>query len=79
MYQDDFLELKFFDDTGSIPCPNQLTELYLGGTIGVQWAVDSAIDTGFYKLLSVLVKIYPPHILYANIRQSQKQQLNSAY
>ena len=35
--------------------------LYLGWTVGVQWAVDSAIGTGFYKLLSVLVKSYTPH------------------
>ena len=36
--------------------------LYFGGTIGVQWAVDSAIRIEFYKLLSVLVKLYTPHM-----------------
>ena len=36
--------------------------LYLGWTIGVQWAVDSAIRIEFYKLLSVLVKLYTPHM-----------------
>ena len=36
--------------------------LYPGGTIGVQWAVDSAIGTEFYKLLSVLAKLYTPHM-----------------
>ena len=36
--------------------------LYLGVTIGAQWAVDSAIGTGFYKLLSVFAKLYPPHM-----------------
>ena len=36
--------------------------LYLGGTIGVQWAVDSAIGTGFYKVPSVLVKLDTPHM-----------------
>ena len=36
--------------------------LYLGVTIGAQWAVDSAIDTGFNKLLSVFAKLYPPHM-----------------
>ena len=36
--------------------------LYLGGTIGAQWAVDSAIGTGFYKPLSVFAKLYPPHM-----------------
>ena len=32
--------------------------VYLCWTIGVQWAVDSAIRIEFYKLLSVLVKLY---------------------
>ena len=32
--------------------------LYFGGTIGAQWAVNSAIGTGFYRLLSVLAKLY---------------------
>ena len=36
--------------------------LYLDVTIGAQWAVDSAIGTGFYKLLSVFAKLYPPHM-----------------
>ena len=36
--------------------------LYLCVTIGAQWAVDSAIGTGFYKLLSVFAKLYPPHM-----------------
>ena len=36
--------------------------LYLGGTIRDQWAVASAIGTGFYKLLSVFAKLYPPHM-----------------
>ena len=36
--------------------------LYLGWTVGVQWAVYSAIGTGFYKLLSVLVKSYTRHM-----------------
>ena len=36
--------------------------LYLGWTIGVQWAVDSTIRIEFYKLLSVLVKLYTPHM-----------------
>ena len=36
--------------------------LYFGGTIGVQWAVDSAIRIKFYKLLSVHVKLYTPHM-----------------
>ena len=31
--------------------------------MGVQWAVDSAIRIEFYKLLSVLVKLYTPHML----------------
>ena len=38
------------------------SSLYLGGTIGVQWAVDSAIGTGFYKLPLVLVKLDTPHM-----------------
>ena len=36
--------------------------LYLGVTIGAQWAIDSAIGTGFYKLLSVFAKLYPSHM-----------------
>ena len=36
--------------------------VYLGGTIGDQWAVDSAIGTGFYKLLWVFPKLYQPHM-----------------
>ena len=36
--------------------------LYLDVTIGAQWAVDSAIGTGFYKLLSVFANLYPPHM-----------------
>ena len=36
--------------------------LYLGGTIGAQWAVDSAIGTGFYKLLSGFANLYTPHM-----------------
>ena len=30
--------------------------------MGAQWAVDSAIGTGFYKLLSVFAKLYTPHM-----------------
>ena len=35
---------------------------YLGVTIGAQWAVDLAIGTGFYKLLSVYAKLSPLHM-----------------
>ena len=36
--------------------------LYPDGTIGAQWAIDSAIGTGFYKLLSVFARLYTPHM-----------------
>ena len=36
--------------------------IFFGGTIGAQWAVDSAIGTGFYKLLSVFANLYTPHM-----------------
>ena len=35
--------------------------LYLGGTNGSQWAVDSAFGTWFYKLLSVFARLYTPY------------------
>ena len=47
-----------------VPPWNSLV-LYLGGTIGAQWAVDLAIGTGFYKLLLVFVNLhsfYTPHM-----------------
>ena len=48
--------------TGSRHGPWHSLVLFLGGTIGDQWAVDSAIGTGFYELLSVFAKFYPPHM-----------------
>ena len=48
--------------TGSHHGPWNSLVLYLGGIIGVQWAVDSAIGTGFYKLLSLLAKLYMPQM-----------------
>ena len=54
----------FFYAHGKGPVVDRETVfLYLGVTIGAQWAVDSAIGTGFYKLLSVFAKLYPPHML----------------
>ena len=47
---------------GSRRGPWNSVVLYLSVTIGAQWAVDSAIGTGFYKLLSVFAKLYPPHM-----------------
>ena len=53
----------FFYARGKGPAVDRETVfLYLGVTIGAQWAVDSAIGTGFYKLLSVSAKLYPPHM-----------------
>ena len=53
----------FFYARGKGPAVDRETVfLYLGVTIGAQWAVDSAIGTGFYKLLSVFAKSYPPHM-----------------
>ena len=47
--------------TGSRRRPWNCLVLYLGGTIGAQWAVDSAIGAGFCKLLSVFARLYTPH------------------
>ena len=53
----------FFYARGKGPTVDRETVfLYLGVTIGAQWVVDSAIGTGFYKLLSVFAKSYPPHM-----------------
>ena len=48
--------------TGSHHGPGNSLVLHIGGTLGVQWAVDSTIGTGFYKLLSVPAKLYTPHM-----------------
>ena len=53
----------FFYARGKGPAVDRETVfLYLGVTIGAQWAIDLAIGTGFYKLLSVFAKLYPPHM-----------------
>ena len=44
--------------TGSRHGPRNCLSLYLGETIGVSASLDSAIGTGFYKLLSVFVILY---------------------
>ena len=48
--------------TGSHRGPRNSLLLFLGGTVGAQWAFDSAIGTGFYKLLSVFANLYTPHM-----------------
>ena len=57
--------------------------LCLGWTTGDQWVVDSAIGTGFYKLLSVFAKSCPPHMpqyymkTIGNLRNNSKIAPNS--
>ena len=48
---------------GSRLRPRNSLVLYLGGTMGAQWAIDLAIGTGFYKLLSVFARFYSIHVL----------------
>ena len=48
--------------TGSCHRPWNRQRTYLCETIGVLPALDSAIGSGFYKLLSVFAKSYSPHI-----------------
>ena len=57
-----YIRILMCTRTGSRHGPWNSLVLYLGGTIGAQWAVDSAIGTGFYKLLSVFAKLYTPHM-----------------
>ena len=53
----------FFYARGKGPAVDRETVfLHLGVTIGAQWAVVSAIGTGFYKLLTVFAKSYPTHM-----------------
>ena len=48
--------------TGSCHRPWNRLVTYLCETIGVLPALKSAIGSGFYKMLSVFVKLYSPHI-----------------
>ena len=63
--------------TGSHSWPWNNLHLFLGGTIGAQWAVDSAIGTGLYKLLSVLAKLYSPHMMQFYMRTLCNHRNNS--
>ena len=63
--------------TGSRHWPWHSLVLYLGGTIWDQWALDSAIGTGFYKFLSVFAKLYPPHMPQFYMPTISKHQNNS--
>ena len=57
-----YIWIPIFAWTGSRRGPWNSLVLYLGGTIWTLWAVDSAISTGFYKLLSVFANLYTPHM-----------------
>ena len=55
-----------FGETNAGSCSKSPPYHYVPGWLEsrvtwVQSAVDSAIDTGFYKLLSVFAKLYTPH------------------
>ena len=68
----------FFNAHGKVPTVDRQTVfLYLGVTISAQWAVDSAIGTGFLQAPIGFRQIIPTShatILYTNNRQSPKQQ-----
>ena len=57
-----FLYLFICTPTGSCHGPWNRQGTYLYETIGVLPALDSAIGSGFYKLLSVFAQSYSPHI-----------------